>query len=271
MLGVIVYQLRTEIGGHFTMFPGKLLHGALFRCFAAYDAALSEDFHGRSIKPFTIGALRPSDAALPPEAQTFNEVSVAAGRKLLLRVTALDAAALMALSQMPCGTKLHVGKLVFSITGVLADGRAQTGAIAPDELITAALSMGDVRRVRFSFRTPTVFRVDGCDYALAQPELIFASFADKWTQLGLPAAITKTAARAAAAKLIPLEWSGAGMRIRISERKSIPAFVGDFSFSLSALAEEEREIILLLAQFAPFCGTGRMTAQGMGETHVHFS
>ena len=78
-------------------------------------------------------------------------------------------------------------------------------------------------------------------------------------------------ARIAAAKLVPLAWHGESLRVRLTVQKSVPAFIGDFSFSLAELSEEEREIILLLTQFAPFCGTGRMTAQGMGETYVSIS
>ena len=46
MLGILVLRLRTERGGHYSMFPGKLLHGALFRCIAAYDPAFASE-HGR--------------------------------------------------------------------------------------------------------------------------------------------------------------------------------------------------------------------------------
>ena len=74
--------------------------------------------------------------------------------------------------------------------------------------------------------------------------------------------------RMVAAKLIPLDWRGAGVRIRQSERKTTPGFTGTFAFSIGRLSAEEREIILLLTQFAPFCGVGRLTAQGFGETTV---
>ena len=270
MLGVVVYRLRTEVGGHFTMFPGKLLHGALFRYFSAYDAALAADVHARQAKPFTVGSLYRTDT-VPQDARAFHAPSFSVGSAQFLRVTGLDSDALAAFERMPCGTKLQVGKLVFSVTEVIADGREETGAIAPDVLAAAVLSMEGVRRVRFSFRTPTVFRTDSGDCAVAYPELIFASLADKWTQFSLPGVLHKETARAAAAKLIPLDWHGRGMRIRIAERKTVPGFVGEFSFGLGALPTEEQEIILLLSQFAPFCGTGRMTAQGMGETHIFFS
>ena len=55
MLGILVLRLRTERGGHYSMFPGKLLHGALFRCIAAYDATFAAELHARKMKPFTIG------------------------------------------------------------------------------------------------------------------------------------------------------------------------------------------------------------------------
>ena len=48
----------------------------------------------------------------------------------------------------------------------------------------------------------------------------------------------------------------------------MPGFTGPFAFSIGRLSAEEREIILLLTQFAPFCGVGRLTAQGFGETTV---
>lgn len=274
MLGVLVYRLRVETGGHFTLFPGRLLHGALFHYLSERSAELSADFHARQIKPFTIGCLQRADRRRAPSAnaeKTFNEPAFTTGESVFLRVTALDDAALMALAAMPRGTRLQVGKLAFSLEEVLADGRMETGAAAPDELAAAALSMERARSIRLHFRSPTLFRADGYDYAFPQPERIFASLADKWTQQELPAVIYKDAARIAAAKLVPLAWRGESLRVRLTNQKRVPAFVGDFSFSLAELSEEEREIILLLTQFAPFCGTGRMTAQGMGETYVSIS
>ena len=190
MLGVVVYRLRTEVGGHFTMFPGKLLHGALFRYFSAYDAALAADVHARQAKPFTVGSLYRTDT-VPQDARAFHAPSFSVGSAQFLRVTGLDSDALAAFERMPCGTKLQVGKLVFSVTEVIADGREETGAIAPDVLAAAVLSMEGVRRVRFSFRTPTVFRTDSGDCAVPYPELIFASLADKWTQFSLPGVLHK--------------------------------------------------------------------------------
>lgn len=273
MLGVLVLRLRVERGGHYSMFPGKLLHGALFRCIAAYNAPLAGDLHERRVKPFTVGMLRRAgkSCGAVPQTRELNEPHYTAGEKLLLRLTALDEDVLFALLHIPCGTQLAVGKLIFTVEEVLANGQEDTGCVEVEELIAAVLSMEEVTQFRISFRSPTVFRVDNADCAVPRPELIFASLADKWTWQRLPSVLDKAYVRGVAAKLTPLEWRGAGLRIRQSAQKTVPGFMGDFTFRMDRLSAEEREIILLLAQFAPFCGTGRLTAQGFGETQIVFS
>ena len=273
MLGILVLRLRTERGGHYSMFPGKLLHGALFRCIATYDAAFASELHARKMKPFTIGFFRRTgrSATAVLRAQELNEPHYAEGEELLLRLTALDENVLAALLRIPLGTVLEAGQLSFIVEEILADGRENTGVIAEEELIAAALSAEDAQKIRVSFRSPTVFRVDKDDCAVPRPALIFASLADKWTWQSLPFAVDKAYVRGIAAKLTPLEWRGAGLWVRQSAQKTVPGFMGDFTFRMDRLSAEEREIILLLAQFAPFCGTGRLTAQGFGETQIVFS
>ena len=273
MLGILVLRLRVKVGGHYSIFPGKLLHGTFFHYLSTCAPALGDALHTRKIKPFTIGFFRRTGKPLPviPRAQDLNEPHYAAGEEVLLRLTALDDAALEAFLRIPPETELVVGKLTFTVEEILADGREDTGITAAEELMAAAFSMEEVMHLRFSFHSPTVFHADGYDCAVPRPELIFASLADKWTWQGFPVSIDKAYVRSVAAKLIPLDWRGAGVRIRQSERKTVPGFMGSFSFSMECLSEEEREVILLLAQFAPFCGTGRLTAQGMGETHTFFT
>ena len=58
MLGVLVLRLRVKVGGHYSMFPGKLLHGAVFRYLSAHSPALANELHARQTKPFTIGFFR---------------------------------------------------------------------------------------------------------------------------------------------------------------------------------------------------------------------
>jgi CRISPR-associated protein Cas6 len=273
MLGILVLRLRVKVGGHYSIFPGKLLHGTFFHYLSTCAPTLGDDLHTRKIKPFTIGFFRRTGKPLPviPRAQDLNEPHYAVGEVVLLRLTALDDAALEAFLRIPPETELVVGKLTFTVEEILADGREDTGITAAEELMAAVFSMEEVMHLRFSFLSPTLFHADGYDCAVPRPELIFASLADKWTWQGLPVAMDKSYVRTIAAKLIPLEWRGAGIRIRQSERKTVPGFMGNFSFSMECLSEEEREVIRLLAQFAPFCGTGRLTAQGMGETHMFFT
>ena len=273
MLGVLVLRLRVERGGHYSIFPGKLVHGAFFHYLSTCASALGDELHTRKVKPFTIGYFRRTGkhTAAIPRVQELNEPHYAAGEELLLRLTALDDAALEVFLRIPAETGLTVGKLTFTVEEILADGREDTGITAAEELMAAAFSMEETMHLHFSFCSPTVFHADGYDCAVPRPELIFASLADKWTWQGLPFAMDKVYVRTIAAKLIPMDWRGAGVRIRQSERKTVPGFTGTFAFGMQRLSAQEREIILLLAQFAPFCGTGRLTAQGFGETHIAFS
>ena len=48
------------------------------------------------------------------------------------------------------------------------------------------------------------------------------------------------------------------------------AFAGIFAYSLHELPDDMKRLFLMLAQFAAFSGTGRLTAQGFGQTQMEW-
>ena len=67
---------------------------------------------------------------------------------------------------------------------------------------------------------------------------------------------------------IPVKWKGKSERVFLSSRQGVTGFVGSITFALHHATQEEKQLFLILAEFAVFSGTGRLTAQGLGQTRV---
>ena len=165
---------------------------------------------------------------------------------------------------------LHL--LQLRLRRVIADSgeRDDVGVLNETELIGACLAEESVRSVEFRFLTPVAFRVDQGDYPLPVPALVFSSLADKWTAAELPAAIDRNEIRADAERVRPISWRGETRRVFFGRDRSVTGFVGRFAYDISALPRDVQRAFLLLAQFAVFSGTGRLTAQGLGQTRTTY-
>ena len=70
--------------------------------------------------------------------------------------------------------------------------------------------------------------------------------------------------------MAPLEWQGTSRRIYFGRDRGAMAFAGIFAYSLHELPDDRKRLFLMLAQFAVFSGTGRLTAQGFGQTRMEW-
>jgi len=124
-------------------------------------------------------------------------------------------------------------------------------------------------KIGLEFITPTSFHVQGLDYPFPEPRRVFEGYARRWNEFsgwviepldGL------------------LEWIDQNLAVQEFEMRSehhsyekhfhIGA-VGWIKYRVRKEARNDREMIRwlnCLADFALFCGTGRKTTQGMGQT-----
>lgn len=173
---------------------------------------------------------------------------------------------MQALLALPIGALLPVGKAVLELQEVIADGRYHTGVVDENELIAGALAIPAVQTLTLKFTSPVSFRYFNQDYPFPLPKLVFGSLADKWMRLELLASIDREVVREAAENVIPLEWQGNSHKVYFGQDRGMLAFSGTFRYDVSHLSQEMQQTFLLLAQFAEFAGTGRLAAQGFGQT-----
>ena len=269
MIGAVVFELVAENDERVSEAQGRLLHAALFALVEEMDPGLASRLHdGMNVKPFSVAPLD-----LPPDApKAGRDRLLRSGDVVYWRVAALDEAVLRTLLAVPEGSVVRVGRLRLILRRVIADSRERNdvGVLDEAELIGACLSEESVRTIEFRFLTPVAFRVDDSDYPLPVPGLVFSSLADKWTAAELPASIDRNEIRADAERVRPNTWRGETRRVSFGRDRSVTGFVGRFSYDVSALPMEARQVFLLLAQFAVFSGVGRLTAQGLGQTRTTY-
>jgi CRISPR-associated endoribonuclease Cas6 len=128
-------------------------------------------------------------------------------------------------------------------------------------------------KTTFEFRTPCSFRVGDLDLPLPVPRLLFNGYRRKWrafSHLGLPGGFE---ARDDLEELIErhvgVSWAEVRTVPHVFGGHSTVGFVGHVRLALvgktpPALAPA----LAILSRFAPYCGTGKKTTQGMGLTRV---
>ena len=266
MFGAVYFELRATGSGPVPRATGRLMHGVFFKLLQSINEDLATAVHdGSSQKPFTVSKL-----TLSPKRTKGSHYLIKEGDRAGWRVTALNEPLLRLLVNLPPGTGLNIGGVPFELERAIAnsDLRRDVGIINEDELMAACLSETELRTITFRFLSPTTFRLDKDDYAFPYPPLIFGSLAAKWHQYAPDYPLPVADIKEAAGKVVPLEWNGSAQPVYFGQDRGTVAFTGQFTFDLHALPLEYRQLFLLLAQFAVFAGTGRLTAQGFGRTEI---
>lgn len=270
MIGAITWELETMADARLEGFAGRLLHAAFFRLLASISPALSKTVHDEmSTKPFSLSPLLASarERACICRKEPF---FVQRGTRFLWRTSLLHPLLLQALLQIPIGTPLQVGHVPMRIASLHADGTLESGILEPEELIATAIAQEEAHEITLRFDSPVCFRRDSFDYPLPEPMLIFFSLADKWQQSEMPLPLDRATVKELAAHIYPTDWSGRTQRVYFNRNSGLSGFTGFYTFSLRELKPSARCLFLLLAQFAAFSGTGRMTTQGFGKTRCRW-
>lgn len=270
MIGAITWELETLEGARLEGFAGRLLHAAFFRLLASVSPDLSKFVHDEmKAKPFSLSPLL--DPARGCACIYRKEAFfVPRGTRFLWRVSLLHPELLRAMLAITAGTQIQVGHVPMRIAAIHADGALESGVLEPEELIATAMEQQDAHEVTLRFDSPVCFRRDSFDYPLPEPMLIFFSLADKWQQSEMPLPLDRATVKELAAHIYPTDWSGRTQRVYFNRNSGLSGFTGFYTFSLRELKPSARCLFLLLAQFAAFSGTGRMTTQGFGKTRCRW-
>ncbi len=261
MIGAAVYELRAKNSARLPFINGRLMHAAFFKILHEVLPELENFIHEKlNIKPFTVSFLNPRK-----DLPNFEERwEVRSGDKFNWRVTGLNENILRAIMAVPIGYELQAGNLILSVEDI------QSKILTAEDFISSVKELSPATEIDFEFLTPVSFRIDNFDAPYPRAELIFASLADKWTQVQMPAAVDKKFIREVAAQIRLTEWRGRSRKFYSGSDRGILAFWGNFRYNLSALDSDFKKVFMLLAKFAEYAGVGRLSAQGLGQTRVIF-
>lgn len=277
MIGAVVYQLRAEQSALLPIVHGKWLHAVLFHEMAVYSEEMAERLHSEnSIKPFSISELFFTNEYKAKYRQVFDRDQdcwkIEKDQFVYWRVCALSEEILKFLLQLRLKTRLRVKNAVFTVENVIAESgiRNDAGILDEKELIRHCLEVPDITSIKFNFLSPVSFRVNTQDIPLPRKELIFGSIADKWNQNNMPIPLRRDDISDIASYCNLVDWDGRNVRRFYGATHGINGFKGWFTFDLNGLNENDKRLLLLLAQFSVFSGVGRLTGQGMGQTRVTY-
>ncbi len=261
MIGAVHYKLRAINSARLPLINGRLMHAAFFKILHNIAPDIENFVHEKmNIKPFTVSFLDPL-SKLPIFEDSWN---VRRGDKFFWRVTGLNDEILNAALNVPEGYELQAGSLNLTVESV--EGKF----ISVEDFILNVKEIPPVAEIEFEFLTPVSFRIDDYDAPLPRAELIFPSIADKWTQAEMPAAVDKKFIRELALKIRLTEWQGQCKKFYFGRDRGTLAFWGRFRYNLQQLDDDLKKVFMLLAKFAEYSGTGRLSGQGFGQTRVKF-
>ncbi len=250
MIGAAVYELRAKNSARLPFINGRLMHAAFFKILHEVLPELENFIHEKlNIKPFTVSFLNPRK-----DLPNFEERWEVGLNENILR----------AIMAVPIGYELQAGNLILSVEDI------QSKILTAEDFISSVKELSPATEIDFEFLTPVSFRIDNFDAPYPRAELIFASLADKWTQVQMPAAVDKKFIREVAAQIRLTEWRGRSRKFYSGSDRGILAFWGNFRYNLSALDSDFKKVFMLLAKFAEYAGVGRLSAQGLGQTRVIF-
>jgi CRISPR-associated endoribonuclease Cas6 len=160
----------------------------------------------------------------------------------------------------------------FAITDVLTTNDADSiwsFSYSYPDLIDRALQYQRRKNIQFRFLTPTSFRQDNLDLPLPLPRLIFKSYQKRFEAFYqvafLPDFDQQVAQYVGIAKVRHLNSA-------VMHTKQIRSlgFTGEVTCLIHPKAPPELGFqVNLLAEYAVFCGTGKKTVLGMGQTLVN--
>jgi len=239
--------LNPEEAHALPQYPGRALHGLFYQWLALGDYTLATGVHETSgARPFTVALL--------------------AGRngQGSLRFTVLDDDLWPALEQGIAKTPT-VEVLNRPLTLPEAGPRVYRQTYA--DLATNA--DGD-KRIGLRFHSPTSFRSGGMHVPLPEPRLLFQSWLLRWNDFAPEEhQINIALLDIVEAHVAISRYSLRTRMVDWGRNRKVIGFVGEAQFYVlraHKIGKDWLRKLNILADYAPFCGTGHKTTQGLGQT-----
>ena len=267
MIGAISYRLTAMTSDSIPAYSGTQTHGLCFELLDRTSPALARHIHSdMQSKPFTSSSITVPHGT--PEAK--GRYRIKKGMHPNWRVPARSSDVLHAFLSVSSGDTVGIGGLTMRVDGAAINpiDEPRTGLIDERDIVEAVRSAPEVKAIKFDFLTVTSFRSDGEDFIAPTPEKIFGSLADKWTAMSMPADIDADEIRGEASAVRLISREGKSRRIRLGKKTIVAGFTGKFAYDISSLDEPTQKKLMMLSQYAELSGTGRLTAQGLGQTKV---
>jgi CRISPR-associated endoribonuclease Cas6 len=251
---------------------GPMVQAMFLTLIQQVDPTVSARLHDDSgYRPFTLsplgiyGEMSRFQGFWLPHAQMLKQ-----GTACYLRVTLLDDALFPIFSRSfleNTEPTFVLGETEFEVSEVIStsdNGNEWSRYQSYPELIDQAFQQR--RRIQLRFLTPTSFSQGKTDLPLPLPRLVFQSYMRRFEKFYQVAFLTDFAEQvdyyAGIANLKQI-------RTAVIKTKNVPliGFTGEVVFMIHPQAPPELVFQLnLLAEYAFFCGTGKKTALGMGQT-----
>lgn len=258
---------------------GPALRGMFLQLIHEVDPATNHRLHDdRAYRPYTLSPLGIGEPAA--EFQGFRlprQQRLSAGTPCYLRLTLLEDHVFPVFSryftERPDPT-FRLGYTEFGITDVTVtgDGRTPWSVYRPYQDLVDTASRTH-RTIALQFLTPTTFGFGDVDLPLPLPRLVFQSLSRRFAEFAPQAVLDEVAfvpdfaAQVERYTEISRLQAVHTERIRVNKRATYVGFLGRAEYHVNTKAGPELIAQMnLLADFAFFCGTGKQTAVGMGQT-----
>ncbi len=251
---------------------GNILHALFFHLIEQVDGKLAERLHeDNRYRPFTLSPL-----ALNEDIERFHGVWLPRDRMLkqgtstAFRITFLDDTLFPAFSQSMLNMRrpeVRLGGALFTISNILTSSRSDnrwSRFVSYLDLIKQASQTQ--RKMTLRFLTPTTFGFGDVDLPLPLPRLVFQSYQRRFQEFCGMVFPPNFAEQVELYTAVSYFRKLSTQTIHTKKINFI-GFTGKVTFDIHRKADPEFVLQMnLLADFAFFCGTGKKTAFGMGQT-----
>lgn len=244
---ILTFPLSPSEAAALPPYPGRALHALFYQWLALGDYALSTRVHDDDgPRPFTVAPLHRANG------------------QPMLRLTLLDDALWPALA---AGIALTPTVEVLGRLLTLPKEGPRLEHCTYADLAAAARAE---TRLNLRFLSPTSFRSREMHYPLPDPVLVFQSWLNRWNEFAPEEQqINVAVLDLVAAHVAVSYYNGRTEMVDFGGNKRVVGFVGAVQYHIlrpALIGATWLRALNTLADYAPFCGTGHKTAQGMGQT-----
>ena len=244
----LTLPLHHPPGAPYPAAPHRALMGALYHWLDAAGPALAARVHDApGPKPFTVAPLSRQEDTL------------------VFTCTLLDDALwppLEAVLNAPRPPAIAIGDDRWPVQ---SDGWRVEQCSYPELVVRAGVET----RFVFRFRSPTSFRTQDMHYPLPDPVLAFQSWLGRWNAFAPESLRLNVNTLDLVAAHVAVSRHRLQTRAVRFDRYTQVGFVGGVTYQVvkrRMLGDDLLRRLNVLAGYAPFCGTGHKTTQGMGWT-----